>query len=424
MRIAIVGPFTGPSLEATFSFPVGTRLPPGHQGAPLMAAYAKGLVDQGHEVAAITTDKSIFEPRQRQPSFQRIEGSDLRAYFAPQRPRGFRYSEGHLGRALDLFAYERRGMMAAIADFAPDVVHAHWTYEFAGAALDSGFPAVVTAHDSPWKVLKLMPDAYRALRFMMARRNIPRCRHLVAVSSDLAADVQAFARTPVAVVANPIPDEILASVGCTDRSFESQTAVMVLNGWDAWKNGAAALRAFAAARRTRPGLRLVCFGWHWEQGGVAQTWAQRQGLADGVEFRGAVPHATILEQMQASTVLLHPSRLEACCMTIAEAMSVALPVIGGRSTSGVSWQLDGGKAGLLVDVTDEDAMAAALVELTADRTRWTTLSRAGRERAGEIFACRQVTNQYVKQYAMAIDAAARAPDVRGKKAVSAEGQGR
>ncbi|MBN9205440.1 glycosyltransferase family 4 protein [Methylibium petroleiphilum] len=406
MRIAILGPFTGSSLASSFSFPEGTQLPDGYLGAPLMAAYARALVNRGHTVAAITSDKSSFPGAGRAPSFKAFDGQGLRAYFCPERIKGFRPANGHVGKALDLFSFERRGMMAAIADFAPDVVHAHWTYEFAWAALDSGFPTVVTAHDSPWKVLKLMPDLYRALRFGMARRVIPRCRYLTAVSADLAADVQKFTRTPVAVVANPIADDVMNSRGCTAASFQSQTLVMVLNGWDAWKNGAAALRAFAIARQTHPNLRMVCFGWHWEPEGVAQRWARSQGIDAGIDFRGPVPHAAILSQMQDSAMLLHPSRLEACSMTIAEALSVGLPVIAGRSTAGVPWQLDGGQAGLLVDVNDPASMARAVLDLTTDPARWTHFSVAGRARARSIFAADRVVDQYMVQYEAACAASA------------------
>lgn len=398
MRVAIVGPFTGASLGASFAFPGQVRLPDGYQGAPLMAAYARALVNRGHTVAAITTDKSSFPQAGRQPSFKAFDGAGLRAYFCPERIKGFRYSNGHIGKALDLFSYERRGMMAAIADFAPDVVHAHWTYEFAWAALDSGCPTVVTAHDSPWKVLRLMPDLYRALRYTMARRVIPRCRYLTAVSADLAADVQKFTSTRVAVVANPIADEVMSSVGCTGSSFDSAALVMVLNGWDAWKNGAAALRAFDLARRSNPALRLVCFGWHWELGGIAQQWAKSNGIDAGVEFRGPVPHPVILSQMQAAAALLHPSRLEACSMTIAEAMSVGLPVIAGEATAGVPWQLDGGQAGMLVDVNDPQAMARAIVELTGSKDRWARVSEAERTRARQIFSADKVVDQYMLQY--------------------------
>lgn len=398
MRIAIVGPFTGSSLASSFSFPAGTHLPDGYLGAPLMAAYARALVNRGHTVAAVTTDKSSFPAAARSPSFKVFDGLGLRAYFCPERIKGFRYSNGHVGKALDLFSFERRGMMAAIADFAPDMVHAHWTYEFAWAALDSGYPTVVTAHDSPWKVLRLMPDLYRALRFGMARRVIPRCRYLTAVSADLAVDVQKFTRTPVAVVANPIADDVMASRGCTAESFDSQTLVMVLNGWDAWKNGAAALRAFAIARRANPALRMVCFGWHWEPEGVAQQWARSNGIDAGIDFRGAVPHASILSQMQAGAVLLHPSRLEACSMTIAEALSVGLPVIAGRMTAGVPWQLNDGKAGVLVDVNDPESMARAVLDLTTDPKRWAGFSAAGRARARSLFAADRVVDQYMLQY--------------------------
>ena len=68
MRIAIVGPFTGSSLASSFSFPAGTHLPDGYLGAPLMAAYARALVNRGHIVAAITTDKSTFPAAARGPS--------------------------------------------------------------------------------------------------------------------------------------------------------------------------------------------------------------------------------------------------------------------------------------------------------------------------------------------------------------------
>ncbi|MCZ7562813.1 MAG: glycosyltransferase [Burkholderiales bacterium] len=189
----------------------------------------------------------------------------MSAYFCPQRARSFRSSGGRRGRALDFFAYERRHLLAALRDFVPDVVHAHWTYEFAWAALDSGYPALATAHDSPWKVLRFMPNPYRAARYLMARLVIPRCTHLTAVSPDLAADIRKFTRIPVKVVANPIPPEVASALGCSAHAFDSGQLVMVLNGWSALKNGTTALRAFALARRSRPALRLVCLGNGWKR---------------------------------------------------------------------------------------------------------------------------------------------------------------
>ncbi|MCW5635506.1 MAG: glycosyltransferase family 4 protein [Rubrivivax sp.] len=398
MRIALVGPFTGPSLAGAFAFPESAGpLPPGYPGAPLMTVLAKALVARGHEVAAITTDYAT--PIAELEPFRSFAGRDIRAYFCPQRPRSFRSAYGRRGRMLDFFRYERDCLRRAIADFAPEVVHAHWTYEFAWAALDSGVPTLATAHDSPLKVVRFTPNMYRLWRYFMARRVLARCRHLTAVSPDLERDLRDLAPGPIRVVANPIAEEILRSPGCVERAMDSKMLMMVLNGWTDLKNGATALHAFQLARRADPDLRLVCFGSGFEPDGEAASWAAGQGFTANVEFRGPTPHALILEKMRTSMALLHPSRWEACCMSIAEAMSVGLPVIAGQATDGVPWQLDDGRAGVLADVTNPQSLADAVVALSRDRDRWNGISAAARARARELFAIDPVVDRYVALYA-------------------------
>jgi glycosyltransferase involved in cell wall biosynthesis len=112
-----------------------------------------------------------------------------------------------------------------------------------------------------------------------------------------------------------------------------------------------------------------------------------------------VPHRVIIEQMRNSTALLHPSRWEACCMSIAEAMSVGLPVIAGRKTDGVPWQLDNGKAGALVDVTDAGAIAAGISAVATDAVQWRRWSETGRARARRLFSSDAVVDRYVDLYA-------------------------
>lgn len=402
MRIALLGPFAGPSLTQHFDFESkgATPLPPGYPGAPLMSVLARALVDRGHEVAAISTDYS--SPTSTLEPFRRFESSRLTAYFCPQRGRTFRSASGMPGRSLDHFAYERRCLLEAINDWQPEFIHAHWTYEFVWAALDSGVPTLATAHDSPAKVLRFTPNLYRLFRYFMARRVIPRCPHLTAVSPDLANDLRAFTPVQATVVPNPISEAVLHSPGCTPGAFDSHTFVMVLNGWNKLKNASSAFEAFQLARRVLPQLRMVCFGSGYEDQGPAAAWARQKNLGDGIEFKGPVPHATILEQMRHSTALVHPSRWEACCMSIAEAMSVGLPVIGGRDTDGVPWQLDEGRAGALVDVTDPQNIAASMLRLSRERELWDVISMASRDRAHELFAQDKVVDRYLALYAQAL----------------------
>lgn len=394
MRIALIGPFSGPSLASALGFPA--PLPAGYPGAPLMTALAKTLVERGHRVAAISTD--YYTPVEDLEPFRLFRGAGIDVYYCPQRPRSFRGTGGRRGRALDFFAFERACLQQAIEHFAPDMVHAHWAYEFAWAALDSGFPTLVTAHDSPLQVLRYSPEPYRLARYFMARRVLRRCRHLTAVSPDLARDLRTLTPAPIVVVPNPLSGPIVEAPPCTPQAFDSKTLVMVLNGWIRLKNGARALRAFALARRRDPGLRLVCLGADYETGGAAHRWAEAQGLAEGVRFQGPVAQAELVQHLRGSLALLHPSLLEACSMAIAEAMAVGLPVIAGARTSGVAWQLDDGRAGILVDVRDPSSMAEAMVNVGADATRWQALSATAYARARQLFSADQVVSRYLALY--------------------------
>jgi glycosyltransferase involved in cell wall biosynthesis len=321
------------------------------------------------------------------------------AYFAAERKQGYRFADGHIGRALDFFSFERDGLLAAIDEFAPDVIHAHWTYEFAWAALDSGLPTVVTAHDAPAQVLRYMPDLYRLCRFMMARRVIARAPVLTAVSPDLAAELRPWVKGDrhIHVVANPL-DKAVFQLGRLPMDPSQPGLMMVLNGWNGLKNGKSALRAFAASRMRAPHLRLICFGAGWAEGGPAQQWARANRIHEGVEFRGPRPHDDILACMRTSVALVHPSRNEACSMVIAEAMSVGLPVIAGRKTGGVAWQLDDGRAGWLVNIQDPAQISAAIDELISSPSRWSQVCSAAKSRAVSLFEVDRVVDEYEELY--------------------------
>ncbi|MCZ7562814.1 MAG: glycosyltransferase [Burkholderiales bacterium] len=103
----------------------------------------------------------------------------------------------------------------------------------------------------------------------------------------------------------------------------------------------------------------------------------------------------VLREMQRSAALLHPSRGEACSMAIAEAMSLGLPVIAGRRTDGVGWQLDQGRAGVLVDVNDARDIARGIEAATADFAIWLEMSAAARRRARELFSIDRVVDEYL-----------------------------
>ena len=119
VKIVLAGPF------ATASFRAGMNA--AFEGAPTgmnqsqIAPLGMELALRGHQVWAITLDSTISEP-------VRVTEGAVTLVYLPVRKRA-RY------RAFDLYEKETRLIQAEIAAAAPDIVHAHWTYEYAGDRL-------------------------------------------------------------------------------------------------------------------------------------------------------------------------------------------------------------------------------------------------------------------------------------------------
>lgn len=395
MRIGMAGPISSESIARFLDGDIG-GLPHGYSGAPLLGTLIGALLERGHSIFAYTTSSDL-------PLSKRVTATGYRfkITFCPVRTRAFRYSDGHWGRAADAFKHERAALSQAMQDDAPDLVHAHWTYEFALAAIESGLPHIITCHDAPQVVLKYSPNLYRLVRYFMARRVLNQARYLTAVSPYLKQKLDRYARVPITVVPNPLPTHLPHLVAST-RQYDPvhPRIAMVLNGWGALKNPQPALRAFAALRRRFPAAELSIMGIDYWVGGKAETWAKSQSLSDGVHFMGPQPYPLLLEKLAESDLLLHPSLEETFSMSIAEAMSLSVPVVGGEASGAVPWVI--GEGGRLVDVRSEQAITRAAVELLDDPQGLARLSAQAKTAALARFSPDAVAAAYEGCYQQAL----------------------
>ena len=85
-------------------------------------------------------------------------------------------------------------------------------------------------------------------------------------------------------------------------------------------------------------------------------------------------------------------------MSIIEAMSLGIPVIGGQHSGGVPWTLANGQAGLLVDVNSPAAIAGAMVELANDKNRRAEWGMCARKLAESRYRIGAVAEAYEALY--------------------------
>ena len=401
MHIAIVGPIATEDIAALIEGDV-SGLPLGYPGAPLLGTLIGEYLRRGHRVSAFTLSSDIPLNR-RDPLI--AQGNNFTLSYSPMRRRAWQPNGMHLGRILDLYAFERKHLQRAIELAAPDVVHAHWTYEFALAALQTGLPHVVTCHDSPYRVAKFFSrerptrSLYRWLRVVMAHIVFRQAHCVTAVSSYMRDEVQGMSRVPIQVVPNPVDDSALAMVKARKAPL-SPLFAMVCNGWQARKNPQPAMQAFAKYIASHPEAELHLYGHDFGVGQTAEIWAKQRGIDTGMNFHGAIPHHQMLEALSKADLLIHPALEESFGLSIAEAMAMGLPVIAGEASGAVPWVV--GNGGVLCDVREGDAIYLA-IEQALVPGNYERFSIAASQRVESMFTVNAVASAYLAAFQTAIE---------------------
>lgn len=385
MRIGIAGPIVVSDFAAYLDCKVNlANFPVGLGGSPVNLL-ALELLKRGHQLVIFTLDPTVNTELV-------LEGKQLKICVGPYRPK----------RARDFFRVERQAMTSAIRRERPTLVHAHWTYEFALAAIAADVPHIVTAHDAPFQVLRHNFIPYRIARTLMAMKAIRQAEHITTVSPYVAEHLERFffPRRRVDVIPNGLPSSIFDSqVWSKKPKSGAVTFFTILNGWAGLKNGQVAIQAFGKLREAYRPARLVMFGAGHDSDGPAELWAREQGLADGIEFAGPVDYELLQNRISKECdVLVHPSLEESFGMVIIEALAKAIPVIGGESSGGVPWTLSFGEAGLLVDVRSPGKVADAMLTLARDSELRKCLSGAGYRRVRRHFSIEAVADAYERKY--------------------------
>ena len=397
LHIALVGPAEPRALEQHL-YDLAD-IPDGLGGVPVNEL-ADGLLSLGHRVSIYTCSPAVSDT-------VTLGGELLDITVVPLR-------RSARARALDCFRQERRDLERELKKSSFDVVHAHWTYEFALAAIKSGkSPLLVTAHDSPFTILRFMPDAYRLIRIAMAIRVRFAIRDLTAVSPYLAHRwrTQMLYRRPLSVIANIVPG---MPPPTNPLCVRNRWVVLDVATDSRLKNVRTLISAFAMIVKRYPQAELRLVGPGLGPADAIADWARSCGLDANVTFVGSLDRGRIADEYARASILCHASLEEAQPLALLEALDAGLVVIGGESSGGVPWTLFEGRAGILVDVSSASAIADGIADAMARVERGYCLE-PGLARAIEARHSRDaVTSAYVSVYRRLI-AEAKTSQTRGSQ---------
>lgn len=379
MKIGIAGPILTAPLAEFLEGDV-SNIPKGLGGTNVIEL-VKSLLRKGHQVSVYSLDVEVTTPVV-------AKGKLLTIYYGSYRRKY---------RMRDFMKLERHSIRDFIMDDNPDIVHAHWTYEFAIGGLASGKPILITVRDWAPAILRLKPDAYRFGRLIMHYYTIFRGDNFTAISPYIQESLRKYKGKDISVVPNALDDKYFYNdKRQLNRSLPK--IVSVNNGFGKCKNVRTLLKAFKLIKAKISACELFLIGHDFEKNGIAEQWAKEKRLAEGVNFVGHLEHDEVFKILVNADLLIHASLEESFGMTLLEAMVKKTPVIGGKYSGAVPWVLNYGRAGVLTDVKSPMLIANEAILLLTNEERWKIFSASGYRYARKNFGLSKVIDQYIQEY--------------------------
>lgn len=292
----------------------------------------------------------------------------------------------------------RRAVARAIAEFRPDVIHAHWWIPAGWVATrQRQVPVVITCLGSDVRLL-----GQSALLRAFARGVFPRARAVTTVSSVMRGDVRTALpglEATVRLEVRPLPVDLpLFERGASVQKV-TPPRILFAGNLIAAKGVDILLAAFAKVRGRGISCRLKFLGEGNARDALARA-AERLGVAEAVDWSGFVPMDRMPEEYGAATVVALPSRGargEGLPLSLVEALIGGAAVVA-TPAGGVPEIILDRDTGLLVPDGDVDALAEALATLLTDAALRERLVRAGRARVTERFAPGPAAERFLALY--------------------------
>lgn len=281
---------------------------------------------------------------------------------------------------------ETTRMQRLVRGLQPDIVHGHSTGLYAGAALGSGFPHVITAHGIVAREVALYRG--RALRLrglidvLYERRCLAKARDMIAISPYVQDVFRPLTRARFYLVENAVDHSFFAI------SPQPEAGRILFAGAVIERKGLLPLvQALAIVRKTYPGATLRIAGSTATDvvyyRSLVQT-AKEAGVLNSISFLGQLSQESLLEEYRRCALFVLPSFQETAPMAVQQALAAAVPVVA-TPAGGVPALVHDGVTGLLPPAGDSKALAAALLRLLTDEALRSTMAAQARSYAAERF---------------------------------------
>lgn len=288
----------------------------------------------------------------------------------------------------------------------PDILHASlfraWMLADLYACVDPKVKLILHDHSGPIHDLKA-PGWLGGLAAGLQRRLATRVDAYICVSQAVAAHAQTIWQAPrdkTVVIYNPY-DEVTITAEQRRQARHSlgigpdQPVVLALGRLSEEKGHTSLIDAVACLRSQRQALPRILIAGDGPLRSELEARIVRLELQQHIQLLGR--RSDTADLLAAADVFVQPSRYEPLSLSVLEAMSAGLPVIGAR-IGGIPDLIRDNDSGLLVPPNDATALAAALALLIDDEQLRQRLGDSAGRRVRRHFSPEQAVAQTVVCY--------------------------
>lgn len=361
MKIGIVGYFNPYTVVDYLSKDSKSKVMSINETATSVNVLVKSFLDANHQVVVFTGNHYAYDN-------DVLTGERITVYVIGLK---IRYKYLHF---FVLKLYSRRIKQCISRNLSEiEILHAHWTYDYADASSNfvDRVPVVCTVRDwAPYiytSVSGLKAKILWIQKRMMSKRVLDNSS-IHFVSNSYYTQQRILSMHPeydVPILFNSIEDKYILR----DREKSSKQYIFISISPtidENRKNCDTLIKAFSLFIRDYPDAKLLMIGIVNPDSLLYKKW-EKQELLNNVEFLGYVDHSSLIEILDEVTCLVHPSLEETFGNILLEGMARRIPVIGGESSGAVPFVLKHGECGCLCDITNPESIRNAMIKIVENK---------------------------------------------------------
>ena len=358
MKILVLSPFNPKFLQEYLDSQVAKDI---NISANSVHTTIEGFIKMGHDVIIVTLDMASRSSKYyygKQVQIYVVGGRFLFSYF--------NYAPLHTILAHKMI----RVIDKMVLDF--DVIFANWSYEYSLAALryKCTRPVISVVRDWAPYIIKGVHIYLKPfwLRRIKLQKKILLDKKITIIANSIYTKERINSICPdreIKIIPNPIKKNFIIDKSIKkEKKYTFITLSATLTSKR--KNIEGLLIAFSKFRKEYTQATLAIVGPPINHTKLYRKW-NNSGLLKNVFFLGSMLHEQVINAIDDSLIMVHPSLEETFGNTLIEAMARCVPVIAGKDSGAVPWVLDYGNCGILCDVNDSDDLCKKMITLYTDK---------------------------------------------------------